>query len=618
MFGIIIVTALLATLGRAQDCVLQVPANPLTAKGLATPYVQTNCKQREGSASFVECAIYDLKGGITYYAPLIIDAGDVVGKNFVAPIAPNLPPAALVGCWFGTNGASTTLAGPGAKQCTNGIPGSIFGQFAHCGGDKFMTVRFLNSDILLLTDAQKALADAKAGIIQVPALGTASIGGPCPTTRDARIVDQDQSDNVLTEYAIINGTILAQATPAIAAGGNDTMIINGSDNVLVNKFVDPALGCTPWMVPSITATTGMISGLATNELLAAMHQGAPVMEVPPIDPMVLDGNGNLNLVKTNLYRMAVGQAPLQSLAQSPGLTYCNDMTAGGIFSSQNQQLLVNNPSPAPDAANNLFTFLAQRFAAAIGPDNLNCLALWNITVNPVTLTTDGNGVVTDATINVPVLQALQLGQTATNTTATATSSATKSATASVSSATSVASKPTSVLSSSTSSFTGFRNTTSSTAKATATASSSGAIVSLTSNGNKGATLTVPTTMATVVASNTQTNVAVGSSTTVLGGGTGTSPSSIAAGGGTGTSPSSIAAGGGTVTSSAVAVLPSSTCTCPVLAAPTAPAAAAPTLVLLPDGLVKNTQTGQLFFPLPPFFNNLVAGAIGGQQGHHRL
>jgi hypothetical protein len=580
MFGIIIVSALLATLGRAQNCVLQVPANPLTAKGLQTPYVQSNCSQRAGTASFVECAIYDGQGGLSYYAPLIIDQGDVVGKNFIAPVNPNLPANAMVACYFGTNGGSTTLAGPGAAQCTNGLPGgSIFGQFATCGGAPFMA---------------RVLADAQRGIIKVPALGTASIGGPCPTVRDFRIVDQDQSDNVITAYALLNNNaIVAQATPANTKGGNATIIVNGSDNRLVDSFIDPALGCTPWMVPSLTAPTGMTGGIATNELLAAFHQAAPVAEVPPTDPMVLD-NGNQNLQKTNLYRTAVGQTALQSLNQSPGLAYCNNITAGGIFAAANQALLVNNPSPMPDVANNLFTFLAQRFAASINADNLGCLGLWNLATNPVTLTMDGNGVVTDATINVVVLQQLALGQTVTNTTSsTTTSSTTSMATSTKASATS-------------SSFTVFLNTTKSAATGTVAASSANAVQSLTSNGNKGATFT-PSTLATmtVAATNTKTNVAVSSGTAVGGG---TVATGTAVGGGTG------------ATSSALVVAASSTCTCPVLTAPTATAAAAaPMFTLLADGLVKNTQTGQLYIPLPAFLDNLIGGggSPGGNQGGHR-
>jgi hypothetical protein len=421
---------------------------------------------------------------------------------------------------------------------------------------------------------------------------------------------------VLTAYALLNnGAVVAQATPANSK--NATIIVNGSDNRLVDAFIDPAIGCTPWMLPSLTTPTGMIGGIATNEILAAIHQANPVAEVPTSDPMVLN-NGNPSLQKTNLYRTAVGQTPLQALDQAIPLQYCNNITIGGIFTAENQALFSNNPSPMPDVANNLFTFLAQRFAASINDCNLNCLALWGITVNPVTLTLDGNGVVIAATINVQVLQTLGKGLTVTNTTNTTTtmSSTTSSVTSVTKSSTTslVSSSTSSLAASSTSSFVVFRNTTKSAISATATvaASSSAAIVSLSSNGNKGATFTPPTTLATmtVAATNTQTGVAAGSSTAVLGGGTGGSSSSVVLGGGTGTA-TSVAAGGGTgATSSALAVVPTSTCTCPVVTAPTASAVAAPMFVLLADGLVQNTQTKQLYIPLPAFLGNFVASKGG--------
>lgn len=442
----------------------------------------------------------------------------------------------------------------------------------------------------------------------VPPLGTASIGGSCPTTRDFRVVDQDQSDNVVTEYTLINGHIIAQSTKNNTAGANETLVLNGSDNVLVAKFVDPALGCTPWMVPSITAPTGLSAGLATNELQANFHQADPHALVPSTDPMVLD-NGNPSLQKTNLYRAATGQTPALSLNQAAGLPYCTNITAGGIFTAENQALLVNNPSPAPAAANNLFTFLAQRFAASINADNLNCLGLWNLTVNPVTLTMDGNCIVIDATINVAVLQQLALGKTVTNTTATTSSSATASSSATTSSASST----TSVMASATASFTAFKNTTNTISVGASATASSSAILSLSSNQNKGATVS-PTTLATVTmaGTNTQSNVVVPTSSAVLGGGTGTSSSAAAV------------LGGGTGTSSTAAAVGSATCTCPTLTAPvaTAPAAtastaAAPVFTLLSDGLVQNTQSGQLYIPLPAFFNNFFAGGQpGGGRGRH--
>jgi hypothetical protein len=443
------------------------------------------------------------------------------------------------------------------------------------------------------------------GVIKVPALGTANIGGPCPTIRDFRIVDQDQSDNSLTAYCLLNGgTMVAQATPANA--GNCTLIVNGSDNRLIDAFIDPAVGCTPWMLPSLTAPGGMTSGIVTNELLAASHQAAPVAEVPVSDPMVLN-NGQFSLTKTNLYRSAVGQTPLKALDQAMPLQYCNNITAGGIFAAANQALFTNNPSPMPDVANNLYTFLAQRFAAAINDCNLNCMPLWGITVNPVTLTLDGNGVVTAATINVQVLQKLGMGLTASNATASSTTMSTMSSTMST-----VTLLPTT---SSSSSFVKFQNTTRASATATVAASSTNSIVSLSSNGNKGATFTASTTLATmtVAATNTKTNVNAGSSTAVaVGGGTGGSSSVV--GGGTGSS-TSVAVGGGTgTTATGVAVGgtgTTATCSCPALAPPTGTAAAAPcAYTVLSNGLLKNVQTNQLYVPLPAFVDNFLESKGG--------
>src|SRR5258708_11271626 len=62
------------------------------------------------------------------------------------------------------------------------------------------------------------------------------------------------------------------------------------------------------------------------------------------------------------------------------------------------QFTQNGASPDAAAANSLFTFLAQRFSTSFGPNGLNCTGLLNLQ-NPVTLTTDGNGVATAATIN---------------------------------------------------------------------------------------------------------------------------------------------------------------------------------------------------------------------------
>src|SRR4051794_22881332 len=66
------------------DCTLVVPANPLTATGLATPYKLTATNPVNGpchetntdQSAFVQAAVINLlTGKIAIYNPLVIDAG---------------------------------------------------------------------------------------------------------------------------------------------------------------------------------------------------------------------------------------------------------------------------------------------------------------------------------------------------------------------------------------------------------------------------------------------------------------------------------------------------------------------------------------------------------------
>src|SRR3989442_7677354 len=97
------------------DCTLIVPAQPLTAQGLATPYqlVATNndngpCNEANaGQAAFVQAAVINpVSGQVSIYDPLVIDKGT---QPAVAPVVPQLPQGGIVGIWFGFNGANLTL-----------------------------------------------------------------------------------------------------------------------------------------------------------------------------------------------------------------------------------------------------------------------------------------------------------------------------------------------------------------------------------------------------------------------------------------------------------------------------------------------------------------------------
>jgi hypothetical protein len=206
----------------------------------------------------------------------------------------------------------------------------------------------------------------------VPALGTARDGQPCPSTRDFSVVDQDQSDNLDTKYLALPDGRTAQFSPANQAQlAGATVLTNASDNGLLDRFIDPALGCQPFTAPDISGGNSATPALALNELQAAAGQGAPVALVPPNDPMS-QVNGQNNTAKTNLYRAGVNMGPVA--AADTGAAYCTNL--GKIAPARlagAQQFLANATSPDPAAGATLFDFLTQRLTASW--TNLNCQGL---------------------------------------------------------------------------------------------------------------------------------------------------------------------------------------------------------------------------------------------------
>jgi hypothetical protein len=374
------------------DCTLIVPSNPLSAKGLSTPFqlVATDpnggpCNEANTAQSaFVEAAVFNpANSQISIYHPLVIDNGT---KPAVAPVVPSLPANAIVALWIGFNGDNLTLASADPSnlsnaKCVNGLPGSIFTQVSYCNAPAFFSV------------ANNAAIN---GNLKVPSLATARDGKTCPTIRSFSVVDQDQSDNVDTKYLVTSKGTTAQNTKAnIAALKGATTILNPGDNSLLSYFVAPAIGCSVWLMPSLDDPGQMVPSQAVNELQAHLLQKTPVARIPSRDPMV-EFDGHPDLAKDNLYRAGMDQ-PQASNDTFKTAPYCREMLRALPKLVLDQKLDTNFASIAPAAANNTFTFLAQRWVASWGL--LTCQNLIGIAA-PITLTTNAQtGVVTAATIN---------------------------------------------------------------------------------------------------------------------------------------------------------------------------------------------------------------------------
>jgi hypothetical protein len=375
------------------DCMLTVPANPLTAQGLATPYQLSGpgCSMANtNTRAFVQATIISPGGALSVYEPLVIDQGTTPA---VAPVVPTVPAGAVVTLDMGFNGDNLTLlvgargrrlgdAGllRGRRTCVNGLPGSIFGQVSYCNAAAFFRA------------ANAAIA---AGTLKIPALGTGSDGQPCPTTRSFTMVDQDQSDNVTTTYLVTASGQTAQRNAAnIAQLAGAVPVGNGSDNALLDNFIDPALGCTPFTAPDLTNPGTNGTSQALDELQAAAGQQAPIALVPVNDPMT-EVNGGFSIEKTNLYRRGFDQSPLAAgtTAAQSAQSYCQTLMTVQVASLQRDQAAFTAAPPAdPAVGDNLFTFLAARLSGSFG--NLGCASFGM--ADPVTLTLDANGVATGA------------------------------------------------------------------------------------------------------------------------------------------------------------------------------------------------------------------------------
>ena len=394
------------------SCDIIVPADPLTAAGLATPYQLTGPAGMTPAASgcttansanlgaFVQATILDpATGKLAVYEPLVITQGTTPA---IAPVVPTLPAGAVVTIDFGFNGTNLTQVGatPAALQqgnCDNGLNGSIYGQVSFCNGAAFF---------------QAAAAAVAAGKLVVPAAGTSpKTGQACPTTQSFTMIDQDPSDNVTSVYLLTATGQTAQFNAANAAAlPNATKLVNGSDNKLLTAFLDPTLGCTPFLAPDLSMGGTPSDSQALNALSAVATATAPAALVPENDEMTLVNNA-FSADKTNLYRSEIGQPAIAAAndATSSPANYCQNMVnVQTAFLSANQALLATAPSPVPAVGNNLLTFLANRMLMSF--TNLNC-ANFGLT-NPVTVTLDANGVATAATFNTTQQTATNPGATA--------------------------------------------------------------------------------------------------------------------------------------------------------------------------------------------------------------
>jgi hypothetical protein len=359
--------------------------------------------------AFVEATILSPNGQVQVYNPLVITAGTTAAAT---PTAPTIARGSQVIIDVGFNGTNLVLQGHGARQgrCVDALGQSLIGQVSACNAVNFYNLA--NSEIA-------------RGALTVPPAGTSLDGQPCLTTRSFAVVDQDQSDNVITTYLLnpATGQTAQDTTANAAAIMGATTLVNGSDDKLLAAFLDPANGCTPFTAPDSTDPTATSGSQALNELSARVNQQGTIAVTPPNDEMTLV-NSAFSIAKTNVYRSLVDQPLLAGNVNATTVAedYCQNIT--NIQPARNQLDMtreLNFGSPVAAVGNTLATFMGNRLSMSFV--NLGC-ANFGLT-NPVTVTLDGNQVATAVTYGTAQQTAkLPAGATPTATAATPTASAT--------------------------------------------------------------------------------------------------------------------------------------------------------------------------------------------------
>src|SRR6266567_1497391 len=328
----------------SMNCTVSVPANPLTAQGLATPWVLGDgCTWANGGTEgvFIDATILAPNGQLQVYDPLVINQGTTPA---VAPTPPTIAAGSQVILSAGFNGNALALVGPGATQgnCIDAFGNSLINQTPQCNAANFY--RMANAEIA-------------RGTLTIPAAGTGQDGQACQTTRDFALIDQDQSDNAVASYLFDPATgKAAQATAANAAAMTGaTVEQNGSDNGLLDKFVDPALGCTPFTAPNPTNPNGSSASQALNELSARANQKGTIALLPVNNPQLLVG-GQFSLGKTNMYRAETDQPPLRfnaNLDRNAGQYCLNMVNIAAPRLKLDAAMETGTASPVPALGNNL-------------------------------------------------------------------------------------------------------------------------------------------------------------------------------------------------------------------------------------------------------------------------
>jgi hypothetical protein len=375
-------------------CDIIVPANPLSAQGLATPYqltgpngmtsARSGCEMSNGAklGAFVQATILDpATGALSVYEPLVITQGTRPDAPHMKLNPPVIPAGAVVTIDFGFNGTDLVQVGAtpatlADAHCVSGQAGSAFGQTSFCNGAGFFSA---------VRQAERK------GLLKVPSPGTSNAiaasggdlgtGRSCPVISNFEVAGLDPGESVTTTYLLnpLTGQTAQDNKTSQSYIAGATLLHGNSANAVLNQYVDPILGCRPFEAPDLSNASVPTFSEALDEIAADAYPPKTAALVPENDKAATDGG------------------------ESDPAMYCQNLVdIQTPFLAANQKLLVAGQSPVTETADNLLAFLANDLSASF--TRLGCHR-FHLT-NPVTLKRNSAGVAIAATFDTAVQTAL--------------------------------------------------------------------------------------------------------------------------------------------------------------------------------------------------------------------
>ena len=114
----------------------------------------------------------------------------------------------------------------------------------------------------------------------IPSGGDLGTGRACPVTRNFEVADQASANNVTTEYLLnpLTGQTAQDTTSNAGNIAGATLLFSRSDDTLLDQFLDPILGCTPFQAPDLAnndqPTSFPGAGRDTGGRVSAEDRGA--------------------------------------------------------------------------------------------------------------------------------------------------------------------------------------------------------------------------------------------------------------------------------------------------------------------------------------------------------